>query len=237
MGKRLIQQARGRGGPAYRAKSFNYAGELKHRSVTSELVSGTVLDIMTSAGHSAPVIKIKYEDGVLSLLPAPEFIRVGDVVQSGPGSTINAGNIVSLKDIPEGTPIYNIESQPGDGGKFCRTSGSSARLISKSDKHVTILLPSKKEKVFHNTCRACIGVVAAGGRREKPLLKAGAQHYKKRATNKHWPNPSASSQNAVDHPFGNTRSSRKARQKAASRHAPPGRKVGSLWPKRVGKKK
>lgn len=237
MGKRLIQQARGKGGPAYRAKGFSYAGELKLRSETSTLVNGKVLDILKSSGHSAPLIKIKYEDGALTLLPAPEFIKVGDTVEAGPGSSINAGNTLYLKDVPEGTPVYNIEQQPGDGGKFCRTSGTAARLISKTTTYATVVLPSKKEKVFNLNCRACVGIVAAGGRKEKPLLKAGTHHYQKRAKNKHWPNPSASAQNAVDHPFGNTRSGRKAKQKAASRYAPPGKKVGSLWPKRTGKKK
>jgi len=237
MGKRLIQQARGKGGPRYRAKSFSYAGELKLRGTTPNLVTGQVLDIITSAGHTAPLIKIKYEDGITALLPAPEFIKVGDKVQAGPGSSIDAGNTVSLKDIPEGTPIYNIEHQPGDGGKFCRTSGAAARLLSKTETHATIQLPSKKEKTFNLQCRACIGIVAAGGRKEKPILKAGKQHHHKRARNKRWPNPSGSAQNAVDHPFGHTRTSRKARQKVAGRHAPPGRKVGSLWAKRTGKKK
>lgn len=237
MGKNLIQQARGKGGPAYRARSFAYAGDLKLRPVTPHLVNGTVLDIIKSPGHTAPLIKIKYTDGFESLIPAPEFIKVGDTVSSGPGSSIELGNTLELKDIPEGTPIYNIESQPGDGGKFCRTSGSMARLVAKTDHTATVVLPSKKEKTFNLTCRACIGIIAAGGRTEKPILKAGIQHYKMRARNKRWPNPSGSAQNAVDHPMGNKRTSRKAKRKAVSRFAPPGRKVGSLWPRRSGRKK
>jgi len=201
MGKSLIQQARGRGGPVYRARSFAYAGDARLRGTTSKLVTGKIVDIVKCPGHTAPIIAIKYEDGVISLLPAPEFIRMGDTVQSGPGSEIGPGNTLSLKEIPEGTPIYNIESQPGDGGKFCRTSGTAARIVSKTESYATVILPSKRERLFNLKCRACVGVIAGGGRKDKPLLKAGNQHFRKRMTNKKWPNPSAAAQNAVDHPF------------------------------------
>lgn len=237
MGKNLIQQARGKGGPAYRARSFAYAGVCKLRPLNSALVSGRIVDILRSAGHEAPLIKVVYEDGFDCLMQAPEFVKVGDVLQAGPGSEVGAGNVMSLADVPEGTPIFNIESQPGDGGKFCRTSGCSAKIISKSGNKVTVLLPSKRQKVFHAGCRACIGIPAGAGRKEKPLLKAGAVYHRKRSKNKRYPNVSASAQNSVDHPFGNTRSARKAKQKAAGKFAPPGRKVGKLWPKRTGMKR
>lgn len=237
MGKSLIQQARGKGGPAYRSRGFAYAGDARLRPQSSSLVVGRIVDICRSAGHSSPLIKVDYEDGISCLMQAPEFVKVGDTLQSGTGSEIGPGNILSLNDIPEGTPIFNIESQPGDGGKFCRTSGSAARVVSKSGNKVTVMLPSKREKVFHASCRACIGVPAGSGRKEKPLLKAGAVHHYMRSKNKRYPIISASAQNAVDHPFGNTRGARKAKQKAASKFAPPGRKVGKLWPKRTGLKK
>ncbi len=236
MGKSLIQQARGKGGPAYRARSFAYLGEAKLRSEPKTMVKGKVVDIVKCPGHDAPLMEIKYEDGVDCLMQAPEFIRVGDVVQVG-GNEISAGNTLKLREIPEGTPVYNIESQPGDGGKFCRTSGTAARVVAKTESVVTLLLPSKKEKLFNLNCRACIGVVSGGGRKEKPMLKAGVKHFRKRMTNKRWPNPSAAAQNAVDHPFGNKRTSRKAKNKAVNRFAPPGRKVGYLWPKQTGKRK
>jgi len=236
MGKRLIQQARGKGGPSYRARSFAHGGHARLRPVGPSMIAGTITDIVKSSGHYAPLIRIQYEDGVTSMMQAPEFVKVGDVVQSGPGSKINAGNVLTLQDIPEGTPVFNVESSPGDGGKFCRTSGSAARVVSKSENRVTVLLPSKKSKVLHASCRAVIGVPAGGGRKEKPFLKAGAVHYLKRSRNKRYPSVGAAAQNAVDHPFGNKRTSRKAKQKAAGKNAPPGRKVGKLWPKRTGKK-
>jgi large subunit ribosomal protein L2 len=236
MGKNLIQQARGKGGPAYRARSFAYAGLARLRNISNNCITGKITDIVKSPGHAAPLIKVSFEDGIKCLMQAPEFVKIGDVLQAGPGSEISAGNIMALKDIPEGTLIFNIESQPGDGGKFCRTSGCAAKVVSKIKDKVTILLPSKNEKKFNLNCRACVGIPAGAGRKEKPFLKAGAVHHAKRSKNKRYPMISAAAQNAVDHPFGNTRSSRKAKNKSTGRFAPPGRKVGSLWPKRTGKK-
>ncbi len=237
MGKRIIQQARGKGGPTYRSRSFAFVGDVKLRPVSSEIVSGTVIDLMHCPGHSAPLMEVLYDDKLSCLLPAPEFIKVGDSVASGPGCDLKIGSTLPLSDIPEGTQLYNIESQPGDGGKFCRTSGSGARLVAKDDNYATILLPSKKEKKFHLKCRACIGIIAGGGRKEKPMLKAGRTFFMKRTKNKHWPIPRGSAMNAVDHPFGNKRTSRKAKQRAVNKFAPPGRKVGKLWPRRTGKRK
>ena len=82
-----------------------------------------------------------------------------------------------------------------------------------------------------------MGVIAGSGRTEKPMLKAGIKMHKMRAKNKLYPRTSACAMNAVDHPLGNSRSARKARNKAVSKHASPGKKVGSLWPKRTGKRK
>ncbi len=237
MGKSLIQQARGKGGPAYRARSFAFAGDTKIRPEPTQLVKGIVTDLIKCPGHTAPLMEIKYEDGVKCLVQAPEFIKIGDTVQAGPNGDINPGNMLTLRDIPEGTPVYNIESQPGDGGKFCRTSGSAARVLAKTESYATIELPSKKEKLFNLKCRACIGIISGGGRTEKPMLKAGTKHHRKRMQGKRWPNPSAAAQNAVDHPYGNKRTSRKAKNKSVGHFAPPGRKVGKLWPRRTGRKK
>ena len=237
MGKSLIQQARGKGGPVYRSRSFAFAGAIKMHAETTELLIGEITDLIHCPGHSAPLMQITYADKKEVLLPAPEFVRIGDNVTSGTGSEVNPGNAMKLRDIPEGTPVYNIELQPGDGGKFCRTSGSAARLLAKTENHALVQLPSKKEKTFNLDCRAIIGVISGGGRTEKPMLKAGVKHFNRRAKNKRWPNPTGAAQNAVDHPFGNKRTSRKAKQKAVSHFAPPGRKVGKLWPRRTGRKK
>ncbi len=237
MGKTLIQQARGKGSTSYRAPSFNYKGRISLNRATNTLQKGRIIDLLKCPGHDAPLAKVEFENEETILISAPEEIRVGEEIKSGPGAELKKGNILSLKDIPEGTPIYNVESQPGDGGKFCRSSGTSARIIAKAEDGITIKLPSKKEKKLNVNCRAVIGIIAASGRKDKPFLKAGRKYHAMKAKNKLYPRSAACAMNAVDHPFGNKRSSRKAHQVATTHHAPPGRKVGKISPRRTGRKK
>jgi large subunit ribosomal protein L2 len=237
MGKSLIQQARGKGGPRYRVPSFRYAGEAVHRPVVSQMVMGEVVDFVKCQGHLAPLARLKYQDGVEALVQAAEGMKVGDMVQTGPGAAVVPGNTLSLADIPDGTFIFNIESQPGDGGKFCRTTGTFARVVGRVGDQVTVLLPSKKQRIFNPGCRAIVGIVAGGGRADKPFLKAGNLHFHRKARNKRYPSIRAAAQNAVDHPYGNKRTSRKGKNKPVGKNVPPGRKVGTLWPRRTGRQK
>ncbi len=235
MGKQLIQQARGKGGPGYRARSFAYAGDARHARLNQAIKMGKIIDFVKCPGHFAPLAKVQYPNEEV-LVQAAEGLKVGDIVTTGPGGEANNGNTLSLNEIPDGALIFNVESRPGDGGKFCRTSGTYARVITKTDQHVIVMLPSKKQRTFSPACRAVIGVVAGSGRTEKPFIKAGTMHFHHRSRNKRWPNPSGAAQNAVDHPFGNKRTSRKGKNKVQSKHAPPGRKVGKISARRTGRK-
>ena len=237
MGKNLTQQKRGKGSPRYRAPSFRYAGKVALPDHTDKLVEGKVIDILHSQGHSAALIKVEYENNKTILLQAPEGIRVNDILQIGEDIEVKEGNIMKLKDMPEGTLIYNIESKPGDGGKFCRASGMAARIITKLKDRVIVQLPSAKERNFFPECRAMIGIVAGSGRKEKPYVKAGTKFYAMKAKNKVWPVVSGTSMNAVAHPFGSKGSHTKGRPTQASRHSPPGRKVGKIAPRRTGRRK
>ncbi len=236
MGKRLIQQARGKGGPTYRAPSHRYKGRVSHKTISMKESTGTITDLIHCPGHSAPLARIEYDDGEFCLAIAPEGFKVGDFVSANTAEIAN-GNIVPLKEIPEGTAIFNIETNPGDGGKLVRSSGTFARVVAHMGNNVIIQLPSKKQKTLNGLCRACIGIVSGGHRPDKPFLKAGNKYYKMKARNKLWPKVSGGAMNAVDHPFGNARSSRKSKAKPVPRNAPPGRKVGMLRPKRTGRKK
>jgi large subunit ribosomal protein L2 len=237
MGKNLIQQARGKGSPRYRAPSFRYVGQGKYAQFNGEKLIGKIIDLLDSQGHNAPLAQIKYENGLTSLIQAPEGVRVGDEVQIGTNAEVKKGNTVPLKNIPEGTTVYNIESNPGDGGKFVRSSGGFAKIISKIDRVVVVEMPSSKRKEFLADCRATIGIIAASGRKEKPFLKAGKKHFAMKAKNKLFPSVSGSSQNSVDHPFGGSSSASKSGPTQAARNAPPGRKVGKIAPKKTGKRR
>ena len=238
MGKSLIQQKRGKGGPRYRAPSFRYKGKVSFMPrVDGQTINVDITDILHSSGHSAPLMELKYSNGEIGLLQAPEGVRIGDKLNAGNDAEIKTGNILSLKNIPEGTSIYNIESNPGDGGKFVRTSGAFARIITKTEGEIVVELPSSKRRAFLPDCRAIIGVIAGSGRTEKPFLKAGTKYYAMKAKNKLWPKVSGTSMNSVSHPFGGRSSHAKGIPTQSARNSPPGRKVGKIAPKRTGRRK
>jgi large subunit ribosomal protein L2 len=140
-----------------------------------------------------------------------------------------------LSKINIGQEIFCIETVPNSGPKLCRTSGSSALLVSKGEKDCIIQMPSKKTKRLDLRCRATVGTPAGDGRLEKPWVKAGKKWHAMHARGKLYPRTSASKMNAIDHPFGGH--AKLGRPKTISRHAPPGRKTGSIAARRTGKKK
>ncbi len=236
MPRRLRQQRRGKGKPRYIARTFRSPGAVGYPPILDAVISGEIVDIFHSPFHTAPLMEVRWETGEKSFLVAPLGIKVGDIIKIGPGAEASVGNILPLSDIPVGSEIMMIELRPGDGGKIVRTAGSSARLISKDEKYAYIALPSKEIKMFNLKCRAMIGKVAGGGRKEKPLLKAGRVYYIRRKKGKRWPIVAACAMNAVDHPFGG-KGRRLSKPKTVSRNAPPGKKVGSIAARRTGRRK
>ncbi|MBI2103007.1 50S ribosomal protein L2 [Candidatus Woesearchaeota archaeon] len=234
MGKRIIQQRRGRGTKTYTSPSFRFQGDVKHPALETQ---GVVVDLVHCGGHTAPLMEVSYLTGEKHLAFAPEGVYVGDEITIGMSAEIRMGNVLPLHQIPEGTLIHNIELRPGDGGKLVRSSGSFAKVIAKTDKDVRVLLPSRKEKLFALDCRAAIGTISGAGRTEKPFLKAGTRYMKMRVRNKLYPHVCGISMNAVDHPFGGKCSHIKGRPTQSPRSAPPGRKVGKIAPRRTGRKR
>lgn len=240
MGKNLIQQRRGKGSIRFRSPAHRYLGRAGHRKFDEKenaLCRGIVKEVLHSPAHCAPLIRVKYETDEDVLTIAPEKIRVTDIIMNGEMAPVVEGNTLPLKKIPEGTLILNIESQPGDGGKFARSAGTFARIVGKTETSVKVELPSKKIREFDMMCRATIGRVAGSGRLEKPLTKAGVAYYKAKAKRRYWPNVCGQSMNAVAHPHGGKRSSKKNYPYTVSRNAPPGAKVGAIAARRTGRKK
>jgi len=232
MGKRIIVQARGKGSHTYRVKKKAFRYKLQYpRELFGE---GVVIKLFNSAGHTAPLAKIKYDKGIFYVPAFKGMIENQKIIFEG--KEIKEGNIMKLKDIPIKTKICNIESRPGDGGVFIKSGGNSAVISKVVDKDIFVLMPSKKEKKFNQNCRAVIGIVAGAGRLEKPIMKAGKQYHIKKSKSKLWPRTSAVKMNAIDHPFGSGRG-KNPKSKIAKRNAPPGRRIGLLRPKRTGKRK
>jgi large subunit ribosomal protein L2 len=232
MGKRIIQQARGKGSSTYRVRKKAFKYMLKYpRELKGE---GTVLKLINSSAHTCPLAKVKSSSGNF-FIPAFKGMVEGQKI-SFEGKEVKEGTITSLKNIPIKTKVYCIESRVGDGGKFIKSGGSSAIISRKVGETVFVLMPSKKEKKFKENCRAIVGVVAGDERLTKPVLKAGKKYHIKKAKSKLWPRTSAVKVNAIDHPFGGGRG-KNPKSKIAKRNSPPGRKVGLLRPRRTGKRK
>jgi large subunit ribosomal protein L2 len=236
MGRRIQGQKRGHGSPAFRAPSHRYKANLEHRkNEDRDTIDGTVVGIEHDPARSAPVAEVEFEDGDRRLVLAPEGVTVGETLQVGVSAEIKPGNTLPLAEIPEGIPVCNVERQPGDGGKFARASGTSATLLSHDRRVAVVQLPSGQVKRLNPDCRATIGVVAGGGRTEKPFVKAGKKYHKMRTRGTKWPRVRGVAMNAVDHPFGGGGRQHPGRPKSVSRNAPPGRKVGDIASKRTGR--
>jgi len=232
MGKRIISQARGHGSLTYQVRKKAFIYKIKYPMHSGE---AEILNIIHSAAHSAPLIKIKAGKEIVY---NPAFLNsfIGQKIFIVTGENA-VGNILMLKNISAGSQIYNIENNPGDGGKMIRTAGSSATLLKHLEHNkVLILMPNKKEITISGDCRATLGVIAGGGRILKPFIKAGPKWYKMKARNKLWPRTSAVKVNAVDHPFGSGRGKR-IKSKIAKRNAPPGNRVGHIRPSRTGRRR
>ena len=110
--------------------------------------------------RSGYVALIKYEDGAMSYILAPNKIKVGDKVVSGKNKEINIGNCMPLSDIPMGTDIHNIELSPNGGGKLVRSAGATAQISGTDENYCIIKLSSGEIRKVINTARATIGSVS-----------------------------------------------------------------------------
>ncbi len=234
MGKRIGPQRRGHGSPVYRSPSHKHLGAINHPKITEDY--GVVVNIRHSPGHTAPVAIIHYEEsGKKEYMLAPTGLRVNQKIYVGEKSKLSFGNTLPLGLIPEGTPIYNIEIMPRDGGKLVRSGGASALVVSHGKTSV-VRLPSGEFKTFDPRCRATIGILAGGGRKEKPYAKAGKKYHALKSKAKKHVHVSGIAMNAANHPHGGGGHPHVGVPSTVSRHAPPGRKVGRLSSTKGGSK-
>jgi len=227
MGKNLPTQRRGRGtSPTYRSPSHRHLGPVELPNW--ETGEGVVVEIRHAPGHTAPLARVQFGSREV-LMIAPDGLRVGQWVTIG-APNVDRGNALALRDIPEGTLVYNIESAPGDGGRFVRAAGTSAVVVAHGERTV-VLLPSGQFRSFMPACRATVGVVAGAGRGEKPFAKAGKKVLGYASIAKAPFKVRGVAMNLVDHPHGGGAHQHVGRPSTVSYGAPPGRKVGRLSPK------
>lgn len=205
-------------------------------------IKGVVKDIVHESGRGAPIAKIQYRnpykfkrDNTSQI--AIEGMYSGQFIYSGLKAQLVIGNTLPLKSIPEGTAVSNIETAPGDRGNLAKTSGAYGLVISHDeDAGVTrVRLPSGAKKVIKSTARASIGIIAGGGRTDKPLLKAGRAFHKYRVKRNEWPKVRGVAMNPVEHPHGGGNHQHVGHPTTCKRFAVPGQKVGLIAARRTGR--
>ena len=236
MGKRITQQARGKGSLTFRVRPRAYKYKVTYSSLRSS-GKGKIIKLLNSLGHSAPLMKVKIGEEIF-FSPAASGTYEGQEIiinKERENKIPEIGDILKLKNIPQGTKVFNIEIVPGAGGKYLRSGGCSATVLVMDEKGVEIIIGRRKIKLNEN-CRATVGIAAGEGRLIKPIIKAGKKHHMMLSKGRKWHRTSPIKVNAVDHPFGSGRGKR-IKSKIAKRNASPGRKVGHLRPSRTGRKK
>jgi large subunit ribosomal protein L2 len=160
-------------------------------------VPAKVFSIEYDPNRSARIALLHYVDGEKRYIVAPNGLKVGDRVMSGPEAEIRVGNALPLRNIPTGTVIHNIELHKGRGGQIVRSAGGQAQLMAKEGDYAVVRLPSTEQRMIHLDCMATIGQVGNLDHENVRIGKAGRSRHLGRR-----PHVRGSVMNPVDHPHG-----------------------------------
>ena len=160
-------------------------------------IPATVLTLEYDPNRSAHIALVQYEDGEKRYILAPNGLKVGDTVVSGPNADIKPGNSLPLVNIPVGTFIHNVELYPGKGAQLARAAGIMAQLMAKENGYALIRLPSGELRNVPQECKATIGQVGNIDHENVSIGKAGRRRHMG------WrPTVRGSVMNPCDHPHG-----------------------------------
>ena len=140
-------------------------------------VPAKVATIEYDPNRTANIALLHYVDGEKRYIIAPQGLKVGDMLVSGPQSDIKTGNALPLANIPVGTVVHNVEMRPGCGAQIARSAGSSVQLMAKLDKYATLRLPSGEMRQVPIGCKATIGVVGNADQVNINIGKAGRNRW------------------------------------------------------------
>jgi len=164
---------------------------------TKDGIPGRVATIEYDPNRTANIALINYADGEKRYIIAPQGLKVGDVIESGPDADIKVGNALPLANMPVGTTIHNIELKPGKGGQMVRSAGVSAQLLGRDGDYAIIRLSSGEIRKVRLECRATIGQVGNADHELVNIGKAGRNRWLGKR-----PTVRGSVMNPVDHPHG-----------------------------------
>lgn len=156
-----------------------------------------VVAIEYDPNRSARIALLQYVDGEKRYIIAPDSVKVGDTLQSGPDAEIKAGNSMPLSNIPAGTFVHNIELRPGKGAQLARSAGMAVQLMAKEGKFAQLKLPSGEVRNVHAACMATIGSVGNSDHENISIGKAGRSRWLGIR-----PQSRGVVMNPVDHPHG-----------------------------------
>jgi large subunit ribosomal protein L2 len=160
-------------------------------------VAATVERIEYDPNRSAFIALIKYQDGELSYILAPQRLKAGDMVIAAEKADVKPGNAMPLSAIPVGTIVHNLEMKPGAGGKVARAAGSYAQLVGKDQGYAQVKLMSGEVRLVRGECMATIGAVSNPDNSNQQIGKAGRNRWLGRK-----PHNRGVAMNPVDHPHG-----------------------------------
>jgi large subunit ribosomal protein L2 len=160
-------------------------------------VPARVAAIEYDPNRSAYIALLHYADGEKRYILAPQRLRVGATVQSGPGADVRVGNCLPLQNMPAGTVVHNVELIPGRGGQMARAAGAGVQLLAKEGDHVTLRLPSGEMRMVRGECRATVGTIGNSDHQNVNIGKAGRKRHMGVR-----PQTRGTAMNPVDHPHG-----------------------------------
>jgi len=160
-------------------------------------VPAKVAAIEYDPNRSAHIALLHYADGDKRYILAPQRLRVGATVMSGPTAEPAVGNALPLARIPTGTVVHNVELTPGRGGQMARSAGAAIQLMAKEGKHATLRLPSGEMRMVLSECRATVGSIGNVEHQNVDIGKAGRSRHKGKR-----PQTRGTAMNPVDHPHG-----------------------------------
>ncbi|KAI1723919.1 hypothetical protein DdX_04100 [Ditylenchus destructor] len=245
MGRRVRAQRKGRGS-VFKSHSKHRKGPAKLRAIDfSErhgYIRGVIRDIIHDPGRGSPLAIVEFRDPYKyrikkELMIAAEGMHTGQFIYCGKRAQVQVGNVLPVGELPEGTTVCNVEEKTGDRGRLAKTSGNYAIVIAHNPetRRTRVRLPSGAKKVIPSANRCMIGIVAGGGRTDKPLLKAGRAYHKYKAKRNSWPVVRGVAMNPVEHPHGGGNHQHIGHPSTVKRGTSAGRKVGLIAARRTGR--
>ena len=160
-------------------------------------IPAKVFSIEYDPNRSARIALLNYADGEKKYILAPDGLKVGDSLMSGPGSEIKVGNALPLKEIPLASFIHNVELKPGKGGQLGRSAGTSLQLMAREGDFAQLKMPSGEVRMVSINCMATYGIVGNTDHENISLGKAGRSRWMGIR-----PHVRGVAMNPVDHPMG-----------------------------------